>query len=508
MHKLRLIICAPFLLLLASFLACNDEESYSSSPQDLLSFSTDTVRFDTILSTVNTPFKAFMVYNKNSKPLLISSVRLKNSGQSGFKINVNGSSGSSFENVEVRAKDSLYVFVDIKSDMSMDNQPVLITDYIEFVTNNVRQEVVLEVYNQDVVIWKGQTLFSDSILDNQLPYLVYDSLVIEEGVSVGIKAGTTFYMHQHAEIIVKGTLNITGTPENPVTIRGDRMDEMLADVPYNLIPGQWGGIRFTSTSFNNIFENAHIRNGNYGLNLEVSEPIEPKLTMKNVVLTNAKGILINSVNCKLIAENCEFSNSKGALLNLIGGHYNFTHCTMANYYYSDVQLGLGSSNNETVILSNSYFNEKTEEFEYYPVEQATFYNSIIWGSKYNTSSKISIQAKPESFVSYYFQNCLIPNADAANDDVTNTDTIPTVVDCLFNVDPKFKDSNPLTDDNKKYEFIYDFRIDFLSPARNVANPDIARLIPLDINGLNRFSDEGPDMGGYECYKENEEEVSE
>ena len=505
MHKLRLIICAPFLLLLTFFFACNDEESYSSSPQDLLSFSSDTIRFDTILSTVNTPFKAFMVYNKNSKPLLISSVRLKNSGQSGFKINVNGSAGSSFENVEIRAKDSLFVFVDIKPDMSMDNQPVLITDYIEFVTNNVRQEVVLEAYNQDVVIWKGQTILSDSILDNRIPYLIYDSLVIEEGISVGIKEGTVFYMHHNAEIIVKGTLNITGTPENPVTIRGDRMDEILTGVPYNLIPGQWGGIRFTSTSFNNVFENAHIRNGNYGLNLEVSEPIEPKLTMKNVVLTNAKGILINSVNCKLIAENCEFSNSKGALLNLIGGHYSFAHCTMANYYFSDPELGWGNSDNETVVLSNYIINWETEN-EYYPLEQAAFYNSIIWGSKYRTTSEVSIRANKESSVSYYFQNCLIPNADATNDDINNTDTIPTVVDCLFNVDPKFRDSNPVKDG--KYEFIYDFRIDSLSPARNVANPDIARLIPLDMNGLDRFSDDGPDMGGYEYYKENEEKVNE
>ena len=504
MHKLRLIICAPFLLLLASFLACNDEDNYSSSSQDLLSFSADTVRFDTILSTINTPFNAFMVYNRNSKPLLISSIRLKNAGESGFKINVDGAAGSSFENVEIRAKDSLFVFVNIKPDVAMNSQPVLITDYIEFITNNVKQEIVLEAYNQDVVVWDGQILISDSILDNQIPYLVFDSLVIEEGVLVEIKEGTTFYMHNNAEIVVKGTLNINGTPENPVTIRGDRMDKVVG-ISYDLVPGQWGGIRFTSTSFNNVFENVHIRNGNYGLKLEASEPIESKIRMKNVVLTNAKGILINSVNCKLIAENCEFSNSRGALLNLIGGHYSFTHCTMANYYFSSTESGWGNSNNETVILSNSYFNEKTKEFEYYPVEQAAFYNSIIWGSKYKTSSEVSIQSKPESSMSYYFQNCLIPNANAVNDDVNNTDTIPTIVNCLFNTDPRFRDTDT---GNGNDDFIYDFRIDSLSPARNLADPNVSRLIPLDMNGLDRFSDEGPDMGGYEYYKEEEEEKNE
>ena len=498
MYKLHLIL----LFLLAFFFACNDEESYSSSPQDLLSFSSDTIRFDTVLSTVNTPFKTFMVYNKNSKPLLISSIRLKDAGGSGFKINVNGSAGSSFENVEIRSKDSLFVFVDIKPDMSMDNQPVLINDYIEFITNTVKQEVILEAYNQNVVVWRGQTLLSDSILDNRFPYLIYDSLVIEEGASVGIREGTTFYMHQKAEIIVKGTLNISGTPENPVTIRGDRMDELplKQPIPYDLIPGQWGGIRFASTSFNNVIENAHIRNGNYGLELEASEPTELKLSMKNVVLTNAKGILLNSINCKLIAENCEFSNSKGALLNLIGGHYSFTHCTMANYYFSSTESGWGNSDNETVVLSNYIINWETED-EYYPLEQAAFYNSIIWGSKYRTTSEVSIRASKESSMSYYFQNCLIPNANATNDDVNDTDAIPTIVNCLFNVDPKFRDTSPEKDG--KDEFIYDFRIDSLSPARNVADSDIARLLPLDMNGFDRFSDEGPDMGGYEYYKEDD-----
>ena len=501
MHKLRLIIYIPFLLLLASFLACNDDENYSSSPQDLLSFSVDTIRFDTILSTVNTPFKTFKVYNKNSKPLLISSIQLKNTGVSGFKINVDGMAGSSFENVEIRSKDSLFVFVDIKPDASMSSQPHLINDYIEFITNNVRQEIVLEAYSMDMVVWRGQTLESDSILDNQFPYLIYDSLVIAEGISVNVKEGTTFFMHHNAEIIVKGTLNINGTAENPVTIRGDRMDEVVG-IPYDLVPGQWGGIRFTPTSFNNVFENVHIRNGNYGLELEASEPNELKLRMKNVVLTNAKGILISSVNCKLIAENCEFTNSKDALLNLMGGHYSFTHCTIANHYFSSIEYGWGNSNNETIILSNSHFNWETEAFEYYPVEQAVFYNSIIWGSKHRTTSEIRIRENAEASMSYYFQNCLIPNADATNDDVNNSDTIPTVVNCLINVDPKFINLN------QNNEFVYDFRIDSLSPARNVADPNIAHQLPFDLNGVHRFSDEGPDMGVYEYYKNDEEEINE
>jgi hypothetical protein len=494
----------PLFLLPAIFFACNDGfENYSNSPHDLLSFSVDTLRFDTVLTTVNTPVNAFMVYNKNSKPLLISSIKLRNAGTSGFKINVDGQAKTGFEDVEIRANDSIYVLVDIKPPTTGDNQPVVITDYIEFITNGQQQTVVLEAYGQDVIVWKGWTVSSDSILSNEKPFLIYDSLVVKEGVTLDIREGTVFYMHKNAELIVKGTLRMKGTLEKPVIIRGDRLDSMVG-VPYDLIPGQWGGIRFTSTSFNNVFEHVRIRNGNFGVKLELSEPAESKLKMTNVILTNFKGILVYSVNCRLSAENCEFSNSKDALLYLTGGSYSFTHCTLANYYATNPEAGWGNSDNETIRLNNVYYPEKEGEEEakpeYYPVLQADFYNTIIWGMKNQSSSKILIEESGESSIRYYFENCVIPNEDATNDDVNDKDTPPMVVNCLINKYPEFIDINPAKEDKNSHEFVYDFRIDSISPARNVANPKFTESLPLDLNGVDRFLDEGPDMGAYEYEK--------
>jgi hypothetical protein len=491
-----------FSLFLASFFACNDDfDNYSTDPHDLLSFSVDTLRFDTVLSTVNTPFNTFRVYNKNSKPLLISSIRLKNAGESGFKINVDGQAGAYFNDVEIRANDSLYVLVDIKPDKTGNNQPVAITDYIEFTTNGQQQKVFLEAYGQDVVIWRGLTLSSNSVLSNLKPFLIYDSLVIDTGIVVDIKEGTTFYMHKNAEIIVKGTLRINGSAEKPVIIRGDRRDFMVG-VPYDLIPGQWGGIRFTPESFDNVIEYARIRNGNFGINLERSEPSRSKLKMNNVVLTNFKGILIRSVNCQLNAENCEFSNSKGALLNLIGGSSSFTHCTLANYYASNLEAGWGNSDNETVLLNATYYPERKNENEiinpeYYPVLQANFYNTIIWGMKNQTTSQIAIEDNDSVFINYYFENCVIPNDSATNDDVNDPNIVPMVVNCLINRYPEFLDINPAKKEKDEYEFTYDFRLDSISPARNIANPKFSRRLPYDINGVDRFLDDGPDIGGYE-----------
>jgi hypothetical protein len=323
------------------------------------------------------------------------------------------------------------------------------------------------------------------VLSGQKPFLIYDSLVINEGATVDIEAGATFFMHHNADIIVKGTLRLNGTLENPVTIRGDRMDKMIG-ISYDLIPGQWGGIRLDSTSFNNVFEYAHIRNGNYGLVLEPSDPSKTKLTLKNVVMTNFKGALILSINCRLIAENSELSNSQSILLYLIGGNYSFTHCSIVNYYWSPQELGWGNSSNATVSLSPDYF-PRSQMFAI----QADFKNTLIWGSKHNDSSGILIDERDSSLISYYFQNCLLPNK-GFNDE--------RFVNCLWDEEPEFLDSDPIKDN--RYEFFYDFRLDSISPARNVADPGIAGSLPLDMNGIDRFSDEGPDIGAYEWKMKN------
>jgi hypothetical protein len=337
------------------------------------------------------------------------------------------------------------------------------------------------------------TISTDSVLSNLKPFLIYDSLVIDEGITVDIQEGTTFYMHNNSEIIVKGTLRIKGTFEKPVIIRGDRMDAMVG-LPYDLIPGQWGGIRFTATSFNNVVEYARIRNGNFGMKLELSDPSVSKLKMANVILTNFKGILIYSVNCQLSAENCEFSNSKDALLNLTGGSYSFTHCTLANYYASNLEAGWGNSENETVRLNTTYYpGTEDGEPEYYPILQADFYNTIIWG-KHQNSSKITIEENKNASINYYFENCVIPNDDATND---NPNDSAKVVNCVINKYPQFMDIDPGKGDKEDYEFVYDFRIALISPARNVANPKFSQNLLYDINGIDRFLDEGPDIGGYE-----------
>lgn len=71
--------------------SCADDESFSTSRGDVLSFSVDTLKMDTTFSNVPTPTRSFWVYNRTGKALRCQSVRLENGNQKGYRVNVDGS---------------------------------------------------------------------------------------------------------------------------------------------------------------------------------------------------------------------------------------------------------------------------------------------------------------------------------------------------------------------------------------------------------------------------------
>lgn len=499
MYKTHFFFYLFVMLLFVSFFACNDNyEDYSTNPNDLIVFSRDTVRFDTVLTTVNSPVQFLMIYNRNDKPLLISSVELENGETSGFKINVDGMTGKSFENVALRSKDSLYIMIDVKPEMNGEVVPTLLSDRILFATNGVQQKVILEAYGQDVHIWEGVIISSDTLIQKSKPYLIRDSLLVEENATLSIEEGVCFYMEDNARVLVKGNLKIKGSLEDPVVFRGKRTDYML-NIPYDLIPGQWDGFYFDGNSFGNEIEYAHIRNGQGGLVFEVSNPEEEKIRLKNVILTNFSEYLIHAINCNITAENCEFTNSRYALLYLVGGKYSFTHCTMANYMPSIPERGWANSDNETIILYNAD-STWTKNPIYYPLIQANFVNTIIWGNRvshgnYRGRSDIQLFSEDEVEFNYFFRNCIVPAYNGQNGE--------HAVDCVFNKDPRFEWTD--TEEPKTGYFlpVFNFRLKNpadspdTSPAINTADPDYSIDLPFDLDGKDRLADEHPDMGAYE-----------
>src|SRR5687768_16607570 len=94
---------------IGSVISCT-KTSFIDSPNAQLRTSTDTVRFDTVFTTTGSITQSFKIKNVNDQKLRLSNVRLMGGNASAFKINVDGAAGTSFNNIELEANDSVYVF--------------------------------------------------------------------------------------------------------------------------------------------------------------------------------------------------------------------------------------------------------------------------------------------------------------------------------------------------------------------------------------------------------------
>jgi hypothetical protein len=107
-----------FLTFIIALVACSDNDSFTTSPNALLTFSKDSLKMDTVFSTVGSRTYDFWVYNFSSDGIRVQSVRLKQGNQTGFRANVDGfyldnSYGSVVTDLEIRKNDSIRVFVEL-----------------------------------------------------------------------------------------------------------------------------------------------------------------------------------------------------------------------------------------------------------------------------------------------------------------------------------------------------------------------------------------------------------
>jgi hypothetical protein len=489
-------------LIIAMTAGCNDMNNYSVSPNHLLTFSTDTVSFDTVFTTVGSTTASFMIYNENDEALKIEKILLANGRESNFRINVDGRKGDSFSDIPVWKKDSLYVMVEVTVDPNDENTPFVIYDSVVFITNGIAQSVLLEAYGQNARILKGGTTFADdTTLTAERPYLIYDSIMIPEGVTVSIEPGVSFYMHSKARWMIDGTIKTNGTLEKPVTFRGDRLNRFSSLISYDNLPAQWDGLFFSASSFDNEMNHTLIRNGISGLTFEESTPDRKKITISNSQIKNMDGNVLWSVNCHIEVSNTEFSNASDHLAMLAGGKYQFIHCTMANY----MSIGLINNNSGRVekclTLSNMISDKENDSGEprTLPLLQAYFDNCIIDGnvSEYVTeehrgevnflTGEDYVNGHDEQF-NYRFSHCVIRMEKMENRRFTNI---------LFNKSPVYLKSSRMNND-KKYDYVYDFRLGQGSVGTGNANRAISILYPVDRLGVDRLTSEyGPSIGAYE-----------
>ena len=141
---------------------CAEDESFSTSRSDVLSFSVDSVSLDTTFSNVPTPTASFWVYNRAGKGLRCSSVRLEKGNQTGFRVNVDGTylgeaAGYQTQDVEVRKGDSIRVFIELTSRTQHQDTPRKVEDNLVFtLESGVQQKMNLYAYSWDALMMRNE----------------------------------------------------------------------------------------------------------------------------------------------------------------------------------------------------------------------------------------------------------------------------------------------------------------------------------------------------------------
>lgn len=441
-------------------------DDLTDSPSDLLSFSTDTLRFDTVFTDLGTPTARLKVFNHASKAINISSIRMRND-DGVFSMNVDGMSGKRFENIEIRAKDSIFVFVECEIEANGDIKPFRVEGNLDFVTNGVQQSVVLEAYGQNVTRLRNTTIESDVTFTADIPYVVFDTLRVAEGATLTLLPGTRMLFHDKGFLQVDGTLHAVGETGKMIEMRGDRLDNVLPDAGYEILSGQWEGIRFTRESFENRLEFVEMQSSVSGVVVDSCGVTDRrKLTLVNSWLHNAEINILKSSHAWVDAYGCCFSDAGEAVLKITGGVHDFVQCTMANNY-------LFAISPESIITLSHLSYDEASSIEN-PLMVAEFKNCIVYG--------ITSPLSPGDLMNtqVYMRNVLFGVAGTDDDHF---------ISCLWDEDPLFE--------TVRNDYYFNYRLKEDSPAIGAGNPEyVTPLCLFDMDGQNRLEWGNPALGAY------------
>ncbi len=464
---MRHYIYIIFLGILLSFTSCRkDFDTVASSGN--LEFSKTEVYLDTVFSTIGSSTYSLKVYNRSNDDIKIPIIQLGKGLNSKYRILVDGITGNNkvFNNVELLAKDSLYIFIETTANITDTEIDFTYNDEILFDNGAKQQKVKLTTLIDDAIFifpnrsldkkiyekisvngfvdknkekLNGHTL-TDSELSwtNTKPYVIYGNCVVPTGKTLNIGVGTRVHFHDGASLIVDdgATLNIAGQvnlfdangkilTKKEVTFEGDRLEP-----EYEYVPGQWGAV-FILSGTNNRIEHLTLKNAVVGiLMLRNNNLTTPNLTIENSQIYDCSnyGILAKAsiINGKNLVIN---SAGQACFAGTLGGLYDFIHCTINNNWNNSKQVA---------VFLNNYFDDEND----IPITLiSTFDSCIIYGSN---QSEILIDVKGNQFVPD-FKYCLFkfnstsPVFAGNVYNFINGNTNP-----FFNkknIDPKFKNVN-------------------------------------------------------------------
>jgi hypothetical protein len=456
-----------FPLLLLIFIGCK-KEIFTSSGGAILKSTADTLHFDTVFTTTGSVSQFFKIINDNDKGIRVNAVRLAGGVSSAFRINVDGIAGPEVRNVEIGARDSIYIYVTVSINPTSASLPFLISDSIEVDYNGNKLKVQLEAFGQNARFLRNRSISTSETWNSELPYVILGGLIIEPNALLTITKGTRIFVHADAPIIIQGSLQVFGeAPDSTrVVFTGDRLDE-----PYRSFPASYPGLIFTESSKNNIIRYGIIKNAYQALVLIEQSP-GTKLLLQQTIIDNAYDVGILALNSSLKAENLQVTNSGKNIMLLKGGNYVFEHCTSATY---STAFGI----HKDPVLTVSNFITQNNVAITAPL-QAVFRNCIFWGESGGlVENEVNVIRQGTSSYNVAFENVLWKMAaDPVNASVTGSN---------------IKNQNPQFESIMVSERLFNFRLSTTSPAIDKGSPT---SINLDLDGRPRPVNL-PDLGAYE-----------
>jgi len=370
------------------------EVVFSDEPGLELEFSSDTILFDTVFTTVGSVTLPLKVYNPHKTAVSIDRIALANPN-SPFRINVDGYPGPEVRDLPLLADDSLWIFIEVTVDPNSATSPFVVEDELEVELNGGLQTVTLAAWGRNAHFHGGlnrvEALPCAETWAPDKPHVVYGVAVVDEDCTLNILAGTEVYFHAKSGIwINQATLIADGSIQSPITFRGNRLEDGYVD-----LPGQWGievdfeyetdfgvetftvargGLWFYGSK-GSVVDHAIIEGGTIGIQVDtVGTASAPALTLTNSRIRNmtatglfAQGGVIDGWN-NLITD-C----GQVCAAFTLGGVYRMDHCTFANYWSEGVRQA-------PAVFFNDWYESADGELVVRSLEGSVFRNCIMWGN--------------------------------------------------------------------------------------------------------------------------------
>lgn len=484
-----------FFLLAAGLWGCQGDKLYLGADARV-SFSQDTVLFDTVFTSIGSASEAFRIINASPGKIRLEDITLEDLGDSPFRINVDGIPGPSVGGLELDEGDSLYVFVEVTIDPENDyDLPFLVKDRIRVTINGFSQYVELVAYGQDAFFHGSpnsiSTLDCNSIWTAQKPHVIYGVVAVAPDCNLSIEAGTAVHVHAGGGIYVSGgTLEVNGELGNPVVFEGDRLEPEYAD-----ISGQWGiqvdtliqteiGVSQASILGGGIWiygspgstmRHTVLKNGTIGIQVDTTGTATgAALTLENCIIQNMSGIGLLGQGGHIDGTNTLIYDCGQACAALtLGGRYRFTHSTFANYWAD------GTRGTPTVLI-NDYYEDATGQLQIRPLQETRFLNCIVWGNNAQLDEFDELVVDLQSDVNDLLMRGCAVDLDASG-------SADWIEESTIDAAPPFADV-----------FVRDFHLNSSNSQWNgVGVPAGMPFLATDLDGLPRVVGSAPDVGCYE-----------